>query len=198
MKTLEYTKGRHPISLRNEKRWTAEECEALCEQGHIAEHYELIEGKIIEDMRTSALHSLLVGLLLDVFAPLFGTSRVRIEGTIRLSEEVRQKNLLVPDVSITKEERRAYRENPLPQDLLLVVEVADSSLRLDLSIKAHLYANAGVVEYWVVDAIGRRVVVHRDPSSKGYQSVVEWSEEENVTTLAMPLIPIAVSDILPA
>lgn len=178
------------------KRWTAEECDALAEQGYLPERYQLIEGIIVEDMRTSALHSMLVGLLLDVFAPLFGTSRIRIEGTIRLSEEATQRNQLVSDMTITREERRAYRENPLPQDLLLVVEVADSRLRSDLKIKANLYAEAGIVEYWVVDAGGKRVVVHREPTPQGYQSITEWGEGASVFTLALPTKPIEVSALL--
>ena len=196
MKTLERPKTRRNTSFRNEKLWTAEECEALCEQGYIAERYELIEGKIIEEMRTSSTHSLSLGLLQDAFVARVGSSRVRVEGTIRLSEATGQRNLLVPDIAITKEERRAYKQNPLPADLLLVAEVAESSLRRDLSVKARLYAEAGIPEYWVLDLKKRRLLVHRDPSPKGYQSVTEWGEGDSISPLSLTNALIAISELL--
>jgi Uma2 family endonuclease len=198
VKTLERPKIRRTAPFRNEKLWTAEECETLCEQGLIAEHYELIEGKIVEEMRTSAEHFTAIKRLQKALIPLFGFDYVRVEGTIRLSEGKGQKNLLVPDVTITRGNTDTYaKQNPLPADLLLVAEVAESSLQRDLSVKARLYAEVGIPEYWVLVLKKRRLLVHRDPTPKGYQSVTEWGEGESVSPLALPHAVIAIAGLLP-
>ena len=61
---------------------------------------------------------------------------------------------------------------PQPEDVLLVTEVAASSLSLDLSTKADLYARAGIPDYWVLDVNQRRMIVHRQPAEGKYSSVV--------------------------
>jgi hypothetical protein len=61
--------------------------------------------------------------------------------------------------------------SPGPQDLHLVVEVADTTLNFDLTTKAGLYAHAGIVEYWVLDVPGRRVIVHRPPQAGRYTTI---------------------------
>ena len=67
-----------------------------------------------------------------------------------------------------------------------MVEVADTSLTFDLTVKAALYARAGIVEYWVLDVSGRRLVVHRDPRDGRYRSIVAFSEQESAAPLASP------------
>ena len=59
-------------------------------------------------------------------------------------------------------------------------------LSFDLTVKARLYARARIVEYWVVDIPGRRIIVHRDPQEGQYQSVVAYAEQESVKPLASP------------
>lgn len=65
-------------------------------------------------------------------------------------------------------------------DVLLVVEVADSSLSYDLLVKAPLYAAHGVREYWVVDAVRQTVRVHRDPAAGIYADVEEYEAHDSV------------------
>jgi Uma2 family endonuclease len=79
--------------------------------------------------------------------------------------------------------------------LSLVVEIADSTLRFDLSVKALLYARAGIVEYWVVDLTGRQLIVHRDPDAGSYRSVAAYSEHERVAPLESPQHELLVSDL---
>jgi len=87
--------------------------------------------------------------------------------------------------------------SPQPEDLELVVEVADTSLTFDLTVKAALYARAGIVEYWVLDVSGRRLVVHRDPQDGKYRSVVAFSEHESAAPLASPDSAFRVGDAFP-
>jgi len=69
-------------------------------------------------------------------------------------------------------------------------------LAFDLTTKARLYARSGIVEYWVLDVAGRRLIVHRDPVDGQYQSVIAFSEEERVATLAAPEQDIRVGELL--
>jgi Uma2 family endonuclease len=103
----------------------------------------------------------------------------------------------LPDVAVTQEGYRAYKQNPLPSDLLLVAEVSDSSLKPDLATKANVYARAGITEYWVVDVEGRRVVTHRKPSETEYNEIIQWDEGEQIAPLANPTAFIAVSELFP-
>ena len=78
------------------------------------------------------------------------------------------------------------RARPTVDDVLLVVEVAESSLAYDLGDKADLYAAAGVRDYWVVDCHDRRVVVHRDPSKSGYGTVRSCAADQSLSPLCRP------------
>jgi Uma2 family endonuclease len=76
--------------------------------------------------------------------------------------------------------------NPQPEDVQLLVEISDSTLNYDLSVKAALYARAGIVEYWVLDVNGRRLIVHREPEGDGYLSITVYVEDELVAPLVAP------------
>jgi Uma2 family endonuclease len=78
-----------------------------------------------------------------------------------------------------------------------VVEVADTTLAFDLSTKARLYARAGIIEYWVLDIAGRRMVVHRDPKNWRYLSVAAYSETESLSPLGAPTSGLEVGSVLP-
>lgn len=78
------------------------------------------------------------------------------------------------------------------------MEITDSTLRFDLTVKAGLYARAQIVEYWVADLTARRLIVHREPQPGGYRSVVAYSESERVAPLAAPQSELLVRNIFPA
>ena len=79
---------------------------------------------------------------------------------------------------------------------MLVVEVAQSSLRVDLGFKAPLYASAGIPEYWVLDLDYDRLIVHRDPCGDGYGACFELGADEEVTASALELPPLRVAEAL--
>ena len=78
-------------------------------------------------------------------------------------------------------------------DIRLLVEVADTSLTLDLRTKAALYARAAIADYWVVDINSRQLIVHRDPREGRYESVLVYSDSESVAPLAAPDRPFPVT-----
>ncbi len=83
--------------------------------------------------------------------------------------------------------RRDYsRRRPAAEDVLLVVEVSDSSLRFDLGEKADLYAAAGIQDYWVVSVPARSITVHRDPVAGHYQDVRSHAGSDALRPLRVP------------
>ena len=88
------------------------------------------------------------------------------------------------------------RPDLTPEDILLVVEVADSSVEYDRQVKAPLYARTGVPEPWLVDVGRDHVAVYRDPTSDGYGTTRVLRRGEAISPSAFPNFAIAVADIL--
>lgn len=100
-----------------------------------------------------------------------------------------------PDLSVVR------RGTPSPYHAAtaaLVIEVAISSLARDLGIKTELYANAGVLEYWVVDLDGRRVVVHRGPRDGAYEAREELTAGDVLSAASLATAPLHVAELLRA
>lgn len=90
-----------------------------------------------------------------------------------------------PDIAWVTLRRYADRR-PLPEEVSLVIEVADTSLEFDTTVKAGLYAAAGITDYWVVDLVNRAVIVLREPSAGGYESRSTHRGDQLVRPLALP------------
>jgi Uma2 family endonuclease len=181
------------------KRWTRAECTALEATGLLEqEKLELVEGELISKMGKKRPHVNSVASLAEWLAQIFGLQFVNQEAPIDVAPEDNPTNEPEPDVIVLKRERRHFRHaNPRPEDLRLVVEIADSSLNFDLTTKAALYARAGIVEYWVLDVARRRLLVHRDAKASGYASIIAYSEHESVAPLAAPQTEFRVADAFP-
>jgi len=90
-----------------------------------------------------------------------------------------------PDIAWVTLRRYADRR-PLPEEVSLLVEVADTSLEFDTTAKASLYAAAGIADYWVVDLVSRAVIVFREPRSGGYESRSTHRSDQFVRPLSQP------------
>ncbi len=181
------------------KRWTRLECATLAESGVLDyEHLELIEGELIDKMGKNRPHVNSVVLLAEWLRGVFGARMVNPEAPIDVSPEDNPTNEPEPDIIVLKRDISHFKnKSPRPQDLQLVVEVADSTLSFDLTTKAGLYARAGIPEYWVLDVAARRMIVHRDPQDGRYASVVAYSSEESVAPLAAPGSKLRIADAFP-
>jgi Uma2 family endonuclease len=80
--------------------------------------------------------------------------------------------------------------------VLLLIEIADSSLTHERDTKAPMYAQAGIADYWIVDLVNSRVLVYREPVDGVYRSVQVLGREDFIQPLAFPDVTIAVSEIL--
>jgi Uma2 family endonuclease len=167
------------------------------------ERLELIKGEIIERMSPQDTpHSTSTLLTRDLLADLFrALGHVRSQMPLDLFRDTEPE----PDVFVVKGAIRDYEtRKPRPSDLLLVVEVSDSTLAYDRGVKASLYAEAGITEYWIVNLPERCLEVFRDAGAKagerfgfGYHDVRRYAETESVAPLAAPDAPVRVEDLLP-
>ena len=130
-----------------------------------ADRVELIDGEIIDMLPIGALHAAIVDLLARHFARCaVETVFIRCQNPLRLDDVSEPE----PDISFLRPRADLYTtRHPGPADVLLVIEVADTSLAYDLGVKVPLYARHGIPEVWVIDASTRRTQVFREPIGNG-------------------------------
>ena len=181
------------------KRWTRAECASLEAAGLLdQQHLELIDGELIDKMGKNRPHVDSLMLILGWLVGVFGLRFVNPEAPIDVRPEDNPTNEPQPDIIVLNRNFKNFRSaKPRPQDLYLVVEIADTTLNFDLTVKAALYARAGISDYWVLDVPGRRLIVHRDAQSGSYASIMAYSERESVAPLAAPQAAFKVADAFP-
>jgi Uma2 family endonuclease len=189
MPTLQIEAPDPPLVLEPpRKRWTRSECEMLESAGVLDhERLELVEGELISKMGKKRPHS---NALLSMFVWLqeaFGVRFVCPETPIDVNPDDNPINEPEPDIVVLNRRYPSFvSNNPGPKDIRLLVEIAHSSLTFDLTTKAALYARAGIVEYWVLDFETRRLLVHRNPDSGKFRTIIAYQEQESVAPLAAP------------
>jgi len=87
-------------------------------------------------------------------------------------------------------------QHPTPEDVVLLIEVSDTTVAYDIGGKALLYAQAGIRDYWVVLVNEAAIVRHRGPSAEGYQEVVRLAGADTLSPLAKPEAVWTVSALL--
>jgi Uma2 family endonuclease len=176
--------------------FTVDEYHTLADIGVLTEddRVELIDGEILQMPPIGPEHVGNVNWFTNAFSRHFGErAQVSIQNPVRLGLRVEPQ----PDVAVLKPRPDYYRaELPTPNDVLVLIEIAQSSLEYDRKTKARLYARAGIMEYWIVNLVDREVIVHRDPLRARYRSVQTLRHGNTVAPLAFPDIVISVSDIL--
>ena len=132
---------------------------------------ELIEGELIAMAPIGSFHASVVVDLNHWLTEQVGKrARVSVQNPIRLDDH----NEPQPDFALLRPREDRYRDAlPGPADILLVIEVAESSLAYDRTVKANLYARSGIPELWIVDLTAAQTLVFRDPSPEGYRTVTE-------------------------
>ncbi|MDP8921784.1 MAG: Uma2 family endonuclease [Chloroflexota bacterium] len=155
---------------------------------------ELIDGEILEMSPIGRRHKISVNRLTDIFAPrLHGAAIVQVQSSIALGEFGEPE----PDVVLLRFRADFYAESDeTPEDVLLIVEVADSSEAYDRRVKGPLYARFGIPDYWLIDLNRDLVTVYRDPTPDRYATSRVFRRGESVSPLAFPELTVAVDDIL--
>lgn len=175
--------------------FTVDEYHRMVEAGILGEddRVELIEGEVVQMTPIGSRHAACVAKLTALFSRVQDRAIVWVQNPIRLGRHSEPQ----PDVALLKPRADFYAQaHPGPGDVLLVVEVAETSAAYDRELKVPLYARNGVAEVWLVDLAEERVEVYRQPAPRGYQDVRRLRRGERVAPQAFPDVGLTVDDIV--
>ncbi|MCJ8278911.1 MAG: Uma2 family endonuclease [Rivularia sp. ALOHA_DT_140] len=177
--------------------WTVEEYHRMAEAGIFDEdeRVELLEGKIIYKNKIGTVHRSAVGRINYLFQDLLeNRAWISIKNPIQLD------NYSEPeaDIVVVKIDSLDYADHhPTPDEVYLVIEVADTTFKKDCEIKGKAYAAVGIIDYWVLDIINRQLHVFREPDENGYKSEVLFKENDIVSPLIFSDLNINILEMLP-
>ncbi len=177
-------------------RISADEYHRMGEAGIFSEddRVELIEGEIIDMTPIGTRHADAVRKLIQILASnLPKEALLDVQNPVRLNDD----NEPQPDMAVIKN-RRYIDIHPGPEDILLLIEIADTSLDYDRNIKVPLYARHGIPEVWLVDLAGEIVEVFRKPSPTGYLEVGRHGLGERFKALLLPEVEVDPEELLGA
>jgi len=156
---------------------------------------ELIDGEIVEMTPIGARHAGCVKRLADLFFRTFRDSAViSVQDPIRLDKRSEPQ----PDLALLHQKQDFYASRlPMPADVFLLVEVANSSTDPDRKVKVPLYAQHDISEVWLADLEQETITVFLDSAPDGYRTARVFRRGESLAQSAFPDRPITISDIFP-
>jgi len=175
-------------------RFTVDEYHRLAEAGILGEddRVELLDGDLINMAPIGGEHRTLVDTLTLLLASRAEQERYRIGVQNPISLDPYSE----PQPDVVLYDSSVLGRHPRPEEIYLLMEVADTSLSYDVGPKLAAYARAGIREVWVIDAIRRRVLVYRHPDQGQYRTKLELIAGGVVTVEAFPEIILPVSNFL--
>jgi Uma2 family endonuclease len=177
--------------------WTVEEYHRMIEAGILtpSDRVELLQGQIVRMSPQLPPHASTTQRTVRYLDRLLAERayiRMQLPVTLKPNSEPE------PDIAIVRFDAKEYSDrHPTPNDIFWLIEVADTSLKDDRTIKAPLYAKAGILEYWILDVNTRQVYVFRDPQEDGYAQEVVLNEENTLSAIAFPDLPISLNQLFP-
>ena len=179
------------------RRFTVDEYHRMGEAGILGydERLELIAGQIVVREPIGARHASTVDRLNRLWTSRLGERAiVRIQNPVQFPEADSE---LQPDILLLRPRDDFYAAgHPRVADVLLLIEVADTTLRLDRRVKIPLYAAVGVRETWLCDLVTERVEVYREPAGGAYRDVETLDRGETVRPAALGDVVVAIDDLL--
>lgn len=176
-------------------RWTVEDYHRMAEAGILGKdcRVELLNGQIVQMGPIGNLHASCIDRLDELFRDILGKSvTIRVQSPVVLSARSEPE----PDLSVLKRKSNFYADgHPGPEDILLIVEAADTTLEKDRTTKKEIYAAAGIKEYWIINFPDKQVEQFLDPHGEDYRLTRICKAGQVVESNLMGAV--AVSDILP-
>lgn len=180
------------------RRFTADEYQAMGQAGILRreDHVELIDGEILTMSPIGLAHIGNVNRLNQFLTRLVGDQAlVQVQLPVRLDPYSEPQ----PDLTLLRPRPDFYgTAMAVPADVLLVIEVAQSSLAFDRGVKAQLYARRGVPEYWIVDLNGGVVIRHTDPIDGRYRTVTVVPPDTPFAPQLLPSCTLTTRDVFGA
>ncbi len=191
------TMAKAPAISRETRKFTVDEYFRMVEAGILKpkERVELIEGEILVMPPMGTRHFGGIARHTQSFASLVAASRVTllVQAPVLLGERLAPE----PDVALLKFRRDGYSfARPSAEDILLVIEVSDSSLNYDREVKAHIYGRAGIPETWVLNLPGDCIERFTEPGPEGYGQHAVLRRGGKVAPVSLPDVELAVEDLL--
>jgi len=189
--------GSKPMSVAlSKRRFTADEYQRMA-QARILTKYdrvELIDGEIVAKMTHGPRHNAMVDRTARAFFTRAGDSAiVRVQGAVRVNLYSEPE----PDVVLLRPRSDFYASgHPGPADILLIIEVAESSIEYDRDVKAPLYARSNVHEYWLVDLNKNVLHQHLSPQRDRYRTVRQYVRGQSLAPELLPDCVISTSELL--
>lgn len=185
------------MSLQIQRRWfNVDEYYRMTDAGILSpdDRVELIEGEVIRMSPIGKFHASCVNRITSLFTELVGRRAiVSVHNPVRLNDFSEPQ----PDVALLKPRDDFYASRqPGPEDVLLIVEVADTSASYDRAVKIPLYAQAGIPEVWLADLPGDFVGVFASPVNGRYQTIREARRGETLTLSSLTEITVRIDDLL--
>ncbi|QOV22813.1 Uma2 family endonuclease [Anabaenopsis elenkinii] len=178
------------------RKFTVEEYHKMVESEILTENdrVELIRGEILEMSPIGTKHAACVNRLVNLLVQLLGKQViVAAQNPVVLNNNSEPQ----PDVALLKHRDDFYETaHPQSEDIFLLIEVSDSTLMYDREEKIPLYAQAKIMEVWLVDINSQTVEVYQQPTDTGYQLRRKFTAGQNLTILALPDVNITVNQIL--
>lgn len=174
-------------------KWSVEDYHRMITAGILSDRpVELLAGEIVEMSPETPIHYNTARRGTKYLEELLaGKAEVRFNGPVTLSSSEPE-----PDIAIVRLPELAYNErHPEPQDIFWIIEVANTSLQKDVDIKATIYAEAGIPEYWVLNLVAKNIIVFREPENGQYLSE-EIIEEGVIIPLAFVDVQVSVERLL--
>ncbi len=151
---------------------------------HEDDRTELIHGEIIYMSPIGNYHAAIVRRLTTLLTRLAPQVIVDVQNPVKIGDHSEPE----PDIKILPFREDYYAESGVtPEDVLLLIEVSDSTLRYDRTTKLPLYATAGILEVWIVDVNKQKLEVYRQPSEERYQSMETLTRDDTVAATQLPL-----------
>jgi|APFre7841882630_1041343.scaffolds.fasta_scaffold126378_1 Uma2 family endonuclease len=178
-------------------RFSVDEYEQMVEHGILDENdrVELIRGEIVDKMPIGDPHAACVNRLTRFLVQKAGDQAIiAVQNPIRLPESVPE-----PDLSVLRPRDDFYGSStPRPRDVFLIIEVADTTLDYDRDVKRPMYAEAGIIEYWIFNLIEVCLEVHRQPQPDGqYGDTQILRPGQQIELAALPGVMLAVEKMFP-
>ena len=184
------------LTVVKKKLFTVDDYYAMAHAGILGQddRVELIEGEVIQMAPIGSRHQAVVDRVTRLFVTRVGDRAiVRVQGPLRLAPITEPQ----PDLQLLAPRDDFYAAaHPSQYEALLVVEVADTSLRFDRGQKAAIYARRGVLELWIVDVAGERILVRREPSRSGYGESLAIGRGESLSPQAFPDMVVSTAELL--
>ena len=177
-------------------RFTVAEYERMGQIGIFSEdeRVELVCGEVIEMPPIGERHAACVDFLTQfITLRLRRSAIVRVQSSVRLDEYSQPQ----PYITILKHRDDFYRHRrPGPEDILLIIEVSDTTLEYEMKVKVPLYARAGIPETWLVNLRGGRVKAHADPAEGSYQTITSYARGEEIRSRSLAALRVSVAEVL--